>query len=525
MRVGAVLMLQAAGALVHPAARCRRVRAPGVGRRLDDPRYRRVQPLRVGTSLDDFPARRCAEAVDLRVTGKLPPWLKGAVVRNGPGCFTTATQNCSHLFDGMALLSRFEVDGASNRVQWKSRYLQSQAYEYAARKGGLLYNEFGTAAGVGLFGRAVSLTRGVLAGGTTDNACVSVVPTRNKRVVCLSEPTRASYAVDPTTLETIERHEYKGADLPGLLHTAHPLAYGDGFVNVATSLVPPKYTVYSLDGDFQHPRRICDLAPSHQVPDVSWHHSFALGGKYVIIIETPCVYNVAALVGVADAKHVAFDWRAHQPTTLRVVDLELGREVTSRALHEPCFFFHAANAFVEDGTLSVDVGRYRDASMLNGLALDRMRAAPSLDGATPSRLVRLSLDLEGDGAVRTTVLDGDASGNFCEFPVVDPRLEGRRHRFVYAVGLARPGNVGNLLTRTDTETHETIAAGYGACVVGEPLVIPWPGHDECVVVVVVHDASGDAHLVLATSELEELARATLPEGGIPYGFHACWIPA
>ena len=50
MRVGAVLMLQAAGALVHPAARCRRVRAPGVGRRLDDPRYRRVQPLRVGTS-------------------------------------------------------------------------------------------------------------------------------------------------------------------------------------------------------------------------------------------------------------------------------------------------------------------------------------------------------------------------------------------------------------------------------------------------------------------------------------------
>ena len=353
----------------------------------------------------------------------------------------------------------------------------------------MLYNEFGTAAGVGLLGRAVSLTRGVLAGGTTDNACVSVVPTQNNRVVCLSEPTRASYAVDPTTLETIERHKYKGADLPGLLHTAHPLAYEDGFINVATSLVPPKYTVYALDGDFQHPRRICDVAPSHQVPDVSWHHSFALGGKYVIILETPCVYNVAALVGVADAKHVAFDWRADQPTTLRVVDLELGREVTSRALHEPCFFFHAANAFVEGSMLHVDVGRYRDASMLNGLALDRMRAAPSLDGATP------------------------------------PRLEGWRHRFVYAVGLTRPGNVGNLLTRTDTETHETIARGYGACVVGEPLVIPRPNHDECVVVIVVHDASGDAHLVIATSELEELARATLPEGGIPYGFHSCWIPA
>ena len=63
----------------------------------------------------------------------------------------------------MALLSRFEVDGATNSVKWASRYLQSKAYEYARHENnGLLYNEFGTAAGVGLVGRAVSLMRGVL---------------------------------------------------------------------------------------------------------------------------------------------------------------------------------------------------------------------------------------------------------------------------------------------------------------------------------------------------------------------------
>ena len=85
--------------------------------------------------------------------GTLPQWLAGAVVRNGPGRFTTAKQNCSHLFDGMALLSRFEVDGATNSVKWASRYLQSKAYEYARHENnGLLYNEFGTAAGVGLAG-------------------------------------------------------------------------------------------------------------------------------------------------------------------------------------------------------------------------------------------------------------------------------------------------------------------------------------------------------------------------------------
>ena len=203
-RIRALLLLPAAWAFVQPSTRCRR-----------------AQPPRVGTSLDDFPAARCTGAVTLTVTGSLPHWLAGAVVRNGPGRFTTAKQNCSHLFDGMALLSRFEVDGATNSVKWASRYLQSKAYEYARKEGGLLYNEFGTAAGVGLVGRAVSLLRGVLQGGTTDNACVSVVPTANGGAVCLSEPTRASYGIDPVSLETLGAHSYKGSDLPGLLHTAH----------------------------------------------------------------------------------------------------------------------------------------------------------------------------------------------------------------------------------------------------------------------------------------------------------------
>ncbi len=242
VRVGA--LLQACSALLHQPPRCRR-----------------AQPPRVGTSLDDFPAARCTDAVPLKVTGTLPHWLAGAVVRNGPGRFTTAKQNCSHLFDGMALLSRFEVDGATNSVKWASRYLQSKAYEYAHKQGGLLYNEFGTAAGVGLLGRAVSLMRGVLKGGTTDNACVSVVPTSDGRAVCLSEPTRASYRIDPVSLETLGAHSYKGSDLPGLLHTAHRPAAAS-FVGPSTRPAPTPSPRPSLTAPFPRShsvrRRFCE---------------------------------------------------------------------------------------------------------------------------------------------------------------------------------------------------------------------------------------------------------------------------
>ena len=70
------------------------------------------------------------------------------------------------------------------------------------------------------------------------------------------------------------------------------------------------------------------------------------------------------------------------------------------------------------------------------------------------------------------------------------------------------------------------ASKFSARFPATALVVPRPGvPDDYVVMVVVHDAAGDAHLVVASPALEELARATLPEGGVPYGFHSCWIPA
>lgn len=48
------------------------------------------------------------------------------------------------MFDGFALLSKFQLDGPSNAVAASHRHLQSAAYRHYAETGRLRWREFGT---------------------------------------------------------------------------------------------------------------------------------------------------------------------------------------------------------------------------------------------------------------------------------------------------------------------------------------------------------------------------------------------
>jgi len=50
-------------------------------------------------------------AASLSVTGTLPEWLSGVLVRNGPGAFEFGDASVDHWFDGLAMPTRFGLDG------------------------------------------------------------------------------------------------------------------------------------------------------------------------------------------------------------------------------------------------------------------------------------------------------------------------------------------------------------------------------------------------------------------------------
>ena len=65
----------------------------------------------------------------LPVSGEVPAWLTGALVRVTPALFEVGERRVAHWFDGLAMLNRFGFAGGE--VSYRNRFLDSRAYREA----------------------------------------------------------------------------------------------------------------------------------------------------------------------------------------------------------------------------------------------------------------------------------------------------------------------------------------------------------------------------------------------------------
>ena len=73
------------------------------------------------------------------VVGKIPSWLSGILIRNGPGSYENGTKTgMQHMFDGYGALLKVEIDGKNNKMIASRRFLNSQAWSGFKRTGELL---------------------------------------------------------------------------------------------------------------------------------------------------------------------------------------------------------------------------------------------------------------------------------------------------------------------------------------------------------------------------------------------------
>ncbi len=116
-----------------------------------------------------------------------------------------------------------------------------------------------------------------------------------------------------------------------------------------------------------------------------------------------------------------------------------------------------------------------------------------------------------------------------EFPRIDERLTGRRHRYGYAVGLAGPAP-GDSVLKHDVVAGSAQSRSFGTGrEASEFCFVPTPGgtaEDDGVLMGYVFDrAHGLSDLrILDAQTLDDVATVHLP-GRVPAGFHGNWAPS
>ena len=454
---------------------------------------------------------------ELEVTGVIPAWLSGTLVRNGPARYEVGDRTLNHWFDGLAMLHAFGF--ADGSVSYANRYLHSGAHRAATQEGHIAYPEFATDPCRSLFARVQAMFSSA-DGDVAPNANVNVVRLGERYLALTETPLPVQF--DPRTLDTLG--VARDAAAPTGQHaTAHPHHDPERDEMVAYAVQfggRSHYVLYAVPADGGERRTIAKLP----VAQPSYIHSFALTPRYAVLCEFPLVVNPLRLAVRAKPFIANYRWEPDRPARFLVVDRATGEQQGAYEA-DPFFCFHHINAFERDGSLVLDVAAYDDAEIISALYLDRARDPEAVLPRVEPR--RYELDL-AHGAVRSRRL----ADVFFELPRIDyGRRNGQPYAYAYANSLAEPGAPGFLdrIVKLDVETGAVATWAEDDCYAGEPVFVREPdGADEDagVLLSVVLDArTGTSFLlVLDARDLSELGRADVPQH-VPFGFHGAYFRA
>ncbi len=461
---------------------------------------------------------------ELSVTGSLPDQLDGRYLRNGPNPIGDVDPARYHWFLGTGMVHGVRLrDG---QAEWyRNRWVRSGEVADALgeeRRPGPVHAGFDFASNTNVIGHA-------------------------GRTFAIVEAGPRPYELTDE-LDTIGPCDFDGT-LPGG-YTAHP------HVDPATGELHAlsyffgwgKHVQYSVTGLDGRVRRTVDI----DVGGSPMMHDFSLTADHIVLYDLPVTFDVASAAGAApralrrpvtalmsrvigrrripEALTTAmlrqpgsaafpYAWDEDRPARVGVMPRNGGSADVEWFEVEPCYVYHPMNAYEDsDDRIVLDVIRHP-----RMFATDRQgpnEGTPTLD--------RWTIDRRAGKVLEERV---DDRGQ--EFPRIDERLTGRRHRFGYApaVGSAAADlDAGDTLLKHDMAAGTTEARSFGpGAGVGEFVFVPRSAdsaEDDGFLMGFVHHRGEDRTdlTVLDAGSLEAVAAVHLPVR-VPAGFHGNWVPA
>ncbi|XP_075047215.1 carotenoid-cleaving dioxygenase, mitochondrial-like isoform X1 [Mixophyes fleayi] len=505
------------------------------------------------------------QPVPTKITGTIPKWIRGSLLRNGPGRFEFGNDKYNHWFDGMALMHSFKIENGS--VTYLSKFLQSDSYAKNKDANRIVVSEFGTLAMPdpckSVYDRFVSKFKLT----STDNCSVNYVLYKGDYYV--STETNFMIKVDPETLNTLEKVDWsKFIAVNGA--TAHPHYDPDGTTyNMGNSygkdgtryniIRVPSQTSSSgetLDGA----QVVCSIEPEKKMKP-AYYHSFGMSENYIVFVEQPLRLNIMKLL-FSQVQGKSFSgsmsWEPELNTVFHVINKHSGMKhpVT---FHTKAFAtFHQINAFEDQGCIVLDLCCQDDGEAVGMFELQNLRKSgqalneiyKQVSKAYPRRFV-LPLDIKAKEDAVTQPLnyttataakkaDGkvwcshenlhDHTLDLCglEFPQINyAKYNTKKYRFLYGCGFQHL--VGDSLLKVDVETKKAKVWKEEGLYPSEPIFVPYPDsveEDDGVILSVVltpHQDKNTFLLILDAKDFTEVARAEVLVQ-MPYGFHGMFVP-
>ena len=471
--------------------------------------------------------------VDLTVEGHLPDYLDGRYLRIGPNPIDAKPGNY-HWFLGTGMVHGVRIrDG---RAEWyRNRYVRSAAVSKAL--------------GAKALGERSASAKGPVHAGFDLSPNTNVIGHAG-RTFALVEGGPLPYELT-FALETVGSTDFDHTLGGG--YTAHPLldpatgelhavSYFFGWANRV------RYTVLGTEGRIL---KSVDI----EVGGSPMMHAFSLTDRYVVVYDLPVTFDsrkaaksaplpfrkptelmmartigrrrvpdrvVATMMATGgsrlDQGLLPYSWNPKYPARVGVMPREGGSDDVRWFEVEPCYVYHPLNAYDDGDRVVLDVTRHP--KMFATEHRGPNEGSPTLD--------RWTVDLKAGKVLEERVDDREQ-----EFPRIDERLTGRRHRFGYAVEFAREpaeAPTPRWVIKHDVVAGTSRVRSFGAGREADEFVfVPAAtdaAEDDGVLIGFVYDRTSDRSdlAVLDAGSLDTVASVHLP-ARVPHGFHGNWIPA
>ncbi|XP_073513266.1 carotenoid-cleaving dioxygenase, mitochondrial-like isoform X5 [Phyllobates terribilis] len=451
------------------------------------------------------------QPVPTRITGTVPGWITGSLLRNGPGRYEFGNVKFNHWIDGMALMHKFTIE--KGNVTYMSKFLQSDSYKANESKNRIVISEFGTVAMPdpckSMFQRFVARFEMPKA---TDNGSVNFV--KYKKDYCVSTETNIIHKVDLATLETAGKVDWsKYIAVNGA--TAHPHYDPDGTAYNMGNSYGRQGTFYNIikvpaqeseDEDALHGAQVICYIPASDNFHPSYYHSFGMTENYIVFMEQPIKINMLKIMmsnmtgsSICDC----LSWDPRYDTIFHVANKHTGEFYRSVPKTLPLRFVLPLNTETPHDT------------NINPLSYSTATAEERADGTlwcTPENLYDRTFEDIGS----------------LDFPAINySQYNTKKYRYFYASGLQHI--IGSCLLKVDVNTKQYMIWQEDGFYPSEPVFVPSPhscAEDDGVILsVVVSPRPNKATflLILDAKNFKEIGRAEVSVQ-IPCGFHGIFVP-